>query len=143
MFTWISSALMGMLDGHPSMTQPTLRPWLSPQVVTRKAVPKELPAARVTCLRRCVMPSVAVCRIGMSDARTGAQVWRHIAPLPENVSCRAEYRFRLSFPMCAPQCAKLMCASRCRSATACPIGMVFCPGVKVQRDCIFERTHRV
>lgn len=48
---WISSVLMAMLEGQPSITQPTLFPWLSPQVVTRNSVPKVLPVARVTCLQ--------------------------------------------------------------------------------------------
>ena len=42
---------MAMLDGQPSMTQPTDLPCDSPHVVTRNRVPKVLPVARVTCLR--------------------------------------------------------------------------------------------
>jgi hypothetical protein len=33
-----------MRDGVPSTTQPIAGPWLSPQVVKRKIVPKLLPA---------------------------------------------------------------------------------------------------
>lgn len=51
---WISSVEMAMLDGQPSMTQPTDLPWDSPQVVTRNSVPKVLPVARVTCLHTAV-----------------------------------------------------------------------------------------
>ena len=50
---WISSVVMAMLDGQPSMTQPTDLPCDSPHVVTRNSVPKVLPVARVTCLSCC------------------------------------------------------------------------------------------
>src|SRR5215218_2098890 len=42
--TWISASLRGMLGGVPSTTQPIAGPWLSPQLVNRKRVPKLLPA---------------------------------------------------------------------------------------------------
>ena len=36
----ISSCEIGTRGGHPSITHPTPPPWLSPNVVTRKSVPK-------------------------------------------------------------------------------------------------------
>jgi len=39
---WTSSAASGMRAGQPSMTQPMARPCDSPNVVTRKRVPKVL-----------------------------------------------------------------------------------------------------
>ena len=55
---WISSVVMAILDGQPSMTQPTDLPCDSPHVVTRNSVPKVLPVARVTCLSFCKQASV-------------------------------------------------------------------------------------
>ena len=48
---WISSSLMRSRGGQPSTRHPTLRPWLSPQVVTRKLCPKLLPVACTISLR--------------------------------------------------------------------------------------------
>jgi len=42
--TWISASVRGMRGGVPSTTQPIAGPWLSPQLVNRKRVPKLLPA---------------------------------------------------------------------------------------------------
>src|SRR5229473_6252647 len=41
---WISAAASTRRGGTPSTTQPIAGPWLSPQVVKRKIVPKLLPA---------------------------------------------------------------------------------------------------
>src|SRR5690348_12390017 len=43
---WISLSASGMRGGVPSTTQPMAGPWLSPQVVNRKTLPKLLPATR-------------------------------------------------------------------------------------------------
>ena len=45
---WMSGSLNGTSGGTPSTTQPMDGPWLSPQVVKRKAVPKLLPAMAQT-----------------------------------------------------------------------------------------------
>ena len=42
--TWMSASASGMRGGVPSTTQPIAGPWLSPQLVNRKRVPKLLPA---------------------------------------------------------------------------------------------------
>src|SRR5476651_292484 len=42
--TWMSASVSGMPGGVPSTTQPIAGPWLSPQLVNRKRVPKLLPA---------------------------------------------------------------------------------------------------
>src|SRR5258708_35163462 len=42
----MSASASGMRGGTPSTTQPSDGPWLSPQVVKRKAPPKLLPAIR-------------------------------------------------------------------------------------------------
>ena len=42
--TWMSASVRGMRGGVPSTTQPIASPWLSPQLVNRKRVPKLLPA---------------------------------------------------------------------------------------------------
>ena len=42
--TWMSASLRGMRGGVPSTTQPIAGPWLSPQLVNLKSVPKLLPA---------------------------------------------------------------------------------------------------
>jgi hypothetical protein len=39
---WISAASRGIMGGHPSMTQPSAGPWLSPKVVTRNRWPNVL-----------------------------------------------------------------------------------------------------
>ena len=40
----MSGSASGMRGGTPSTTTPIAGPWLSPQVVKRNSVPKELPA---------------------------------------------------------------------------------------------------
>ena len=40
---WMSSSPSGSPGGQPSMTQPIAAPWLSPQVVTRNALPMVFP----------------------------------------------------------------------------------------------------
>ena len=47
---WSSALLSCSRGGTPSTTQPTPPPWLSPKVVTRKAVPKVLASAVVTAV---------------------------------------------------------------------------------------------
>src|SRR5579875_2387575 len=41
---WMSASHSGRRGGTPSTTTPIAGPWLSPQVVKRNRVPKELPA---------------------------------------------------------------------------------------------------
>src|ERR1700722_6952 len=41
---WMSGSLKAMRGGTPSTTTPIAGPWLSPQVVKRNSVPKELAA---------------------------------------------------------------------------------------------------
>src|SRR5215469_1338786 len=41
---WMSGSVSGRRAGTPSTTTPIAGPWLSPQVVKRNSVPKELPA---------------------------------------------------------------------------------------------------
>src|SRR5258708_33617195 len=48
--TWMSASLSGMRGGVPSTTQPIAGPWLSPQLVNRKSVPKLLPAMPASAL---------------------------------------------------------------------------------------------
>ncbi len=40
--TWISSSVIGIIGGQPSMTQPIAGPWDSPNVVTLNIWPKLL-----------------------------------------------------------------------------------------------------
>src|ERR1700678_1479159 len=39
---WMSASVSGIPGGHPSTTQPSAGPWLSPNVVTRNKWPKVL-----------------------------------------------------------------------------------------------------
>src|SRR5882672_4062848 len=48
--TWMSGSLSAIRGGVPSTTQPIAGPWLSPQLVNRKRVPKLLPAIAARCL---------------------------------------------------------------------------------------------
>src|SRR5215472_1604277 len=41
---WMSGSVSGRRGGTPSTTTPIAGPWLSPHVVKRNSVPKELPA---------------------------------------------------------------------------------------------------
>src|SRR5689334_15508077 len=45
---WMSGSASGISGGTPSTTTPMAGPWLSPQVVKRKSVPKLLPAKRAS-----------------------------------------------------------------------------------------------
>src|SRR5882724_5182222 len=47
---WISLSCRAMRGGTPSTTQPIAGPWLSPQLVNRKRVPKLLPAMPASAL---------------------------------------------------------------------------------------------
>src|SRR5689334_8387932 len=80
----MSSSASGIRDGTPSTTTPIAGPWLSPQVVKRKRVPKEFPPtapssdrADVGCVDRLhadpVIPAVDVMHLAGDAAGEIAQ----------------------------------------------------------------------